>query len=128
MLLMSSSGFGIPQVAKHFTDSPVWAFLGYESEHTRWGGCTIYDLIQPSFMFMVGVAVPWSIANRRARGESTPAMFGHALWRALLLVLLSIFLQSSWSKHTDWEFPNVLAQIGLGYPFLFLIAFAKPRA
>src|SRR2546423_13050284 len=57
MLLMSSSGFGIPQVAKHFTDSPVWAFLGYELEHTQWGGCTLYDLIQPSFMFMVGVAV-----------------------------------------------------------------------
>src|SRR6185503_17671585 len=41
--------------------------------------------------------------------------------------LLSIFLQSTWSKQTDWSFTNVLAQIGLGYPFLFLLAFASPR-
>lgn len=127
MLLMSSSGFGIPQVAEHFTNSPVWAFLGYEFDHSRWVGCTLWDLIQPSFMFMVGVAVTWSVANRQARGQSFPAMLGHALWRAFLLVALSILIQSNWSSRTDWTFFNVLAQIGLGYPFLFLLAFAKPR-
>ena len=127
MLLMASSGFGIPQVAKHFVDSPAWALIGYQFEHPPWAGFTLWDIIQPSFMFMVGVAVPWSVANRRARGQSFRSMLGHALWRALLLVLLSIFLQSSWSTRTDWSFNNVLAQIGLGYPFLFLLAFAKPR-
>ncbi len=127
MLLMSSSGFGIPQVAKSFPDNPIWTFLGYECEHSKWTGCTLWDLIQPSFMFMVGVAIPWSIANRRSRGQTFGAMFGHAAVRALVLVLLSIFLQSTWSKSTDWTFPNVLAQIGLGYIFVFLIAFARPR-
>src|SRR5262249_38458018 len=97
-----------------------------ELEHTKWGGCTLYDLIQPSFMFMVGVALPWSIANRRARGQSFRTMLGHAVFRAILLVALSLFLQSTWSKRTDWTFPNVLAQIGLGYVFVFLVAFAKP--
>src|SRR5262249_50391522 len=127
MLLMSSSGLGIPQVAKHFSGSAVWAFFGYEFEHPEWTGVSLWDFIQPSFMFMVGVAVPWSIANRRASGQSFKSMFGHALLRALLLVMLSIFLQSTWSRQTDWSFTNVLAQIGLGYPFLFLLAFAKPR-
>ena len=127
MLLMSSSGLGIPQVAKHFSGSAVWAFLGYEFEHPEWTGVSLWDFIQPSFMFMVGVAVPWSIANRRAQGHSFKSMLGHALSRAVLLVLLSIFLQSTWSHCTDWGFTNVLAQIGLGYPFVFLLAFAKPR-
>jgi predicted acyltransferase len=127
MLLMASSGFGIPQVAAHFPQSPVWAFLGYQFKHPPWNAVTLWDIIQPSFMFMVGAAVPWSIANRRARGESFRSMLGHALLRAALLVLLSIFLQSTWSSRTVWEFPNVLAQIGLGYPFLFLVAFAPPR-
>ena len=45
----------------------------------------------------------------------------------MLLVLLAVFLTSAWSKQTDWVFTNVLAQIGLGYPFLFLLAFTKPR-
>jgi heparan-alpha-glucosaminide N-acetyltransferase len=84
-------------------------------------------LIQPAFMFMVGIALPWSIANRQARGQSFGSMFGHALWRSLLLVLIGVFLTSAWSKQTEWAFVNVLSQIGLGYPLLFLLAFAKDR-
>jgi predicted acyltransferase len=69
MLLMASGGFGIPQVAKCFPDSPVWKFFGCECEHAEWAGCTLWDLLQPAFMFMVGVALPWSVANRDARGQ-----------------------------------------------------------
>jgi heparan-alpha-glucosaminide N-acetyltransferase len=127
MLLMASSGFGLVQVAREFPDSAVWRFLGYQFNHPEWAGCSLWDLIQPAFMFMVGMALPWSVANRRARGQGAGVMFGHALWRTLLLVLLAVFLTSAWSKQTDWVFTNVLAQIGLGYPFLFLIAFTKPR-
>src|SRR5882762_6807743 len=77
MLLMASSGFGIPQVAKHFTGSAAWAFLGYEFDHPPWAGFTLWDIIQPSFMFMVGVAVPWSVANRIVRGQTFPVMLRH---------------------------------------------------
>jgi heparan-alpha-glucosaminide N-acetyltransferase len=127
MLLMASSGFGLVQVAQQFPNSSVWKFLGHQVDHVPWTGGVLWDMIQPAFMFMVGVAVPWSIANRRARGESFGKMFGHALWRALALVLLAVFLTSASSKRTDWIFTNVLAQIGLGYAFLFLLAFTKPR-
>jgi len=127
MLLMASSGFGLPQVARHFPENSIWRFVAHECDHAEWVGCTLWDLIQPAFMFMVGVALAWSFANRRARGESARAMFGHALWRGLALVLLAVFLTSAWSKRTDWIFPNVLAQIGFGYPFLFLAAFCRPR-
>ena len=127
MLLMASSGLGVPQVAKEFPDCAVWKFFGHQFEHADWVGCTLWDLIQPAFMFMVGVALPWSIASRRARGQTFAVMLGHALWRSLALVLLAVFLTSAWSKRTEWIFPNVLAQIGLGYPVLFLVAFAKPR-
>ena len=78
-------------------------------------------------MFMVGIALPWSVANRRARGARFGDMFGHALWRSLVLVLLAVFLSSTGSRQTVWSFNSVLAQIGLGYPFLFLLAFTKPR-
>ncbi len=127
LLLMASSGFGIPEVARSFRESRVWEILGYECDHTIWVGCTLWDLIQPAFMFMVGVALPWSLANRRARGQRTGSMFGHALWRALALILLAVFLTSAWSRRTEWVFTNVLAQIGLGYPFLFLLAFTRSR-
>ncbi len=127
MLLMASSGLGIPQVAATFPDSRVWHFLGYECEHAAWTGCTLWDLIQPAFMFMVGVALPWSIGNRQARGETFGHLFAHALRRALMLVLLGVFLTSAWSQQTEWSFNNVLCQIGLGYPFLFLLFWTQPR-
>ena len=127
MLLMASSGLGLAEVAKQFPASQVWQFLGHHADHAMWTGCTLWDLIQPAFMFMVGVALPWSLANRRARGSAFGQMFGHALWRSLVLVLLAVFLSSAGDRQTDWVFTNVLAQIGLGYPFLFLLAFARPR-
>ncbi len=127
MLLMASSGLGLPQVAKSFPDSALWQFLGRQCEHAAWRGCTLWDLIQPAFMFMVGVALPYSIASRRSRGAAFPSLLAHALWRSLLLVSLAVFLTSAWSQRTEWIFTNVLAQIGLGYPLLFLLAFTRPR-
>jgi heparan-alpha-glucosaminide N-acetyltransferase len=127
MLLMASSGLGLAEVARQFPASSVWQFLGHHADHAEWTGCTLWDLIQPAFMFMVGVALPWSLTNRRARGASFGRMLGHALWRSLVLVLLAVFLSSVGDRQTDWVFANVLAQIGLGYPFLFLLAFTKPR-
>lgn len=125
MLLMASGGLGLAAISKTHPDSPIWRFIGYHTEHVAWTGCAFWDLIQPAFMFMVGVALPWSIANRQARGATFPNMFGHAILRAIILVVLSIFLQSAFQKRTDWTFPNVLAQIGLGYPIVFLVAFAQ---
>src|ERR1041384_6467892 len=91
MLLMASNGLGLTQVARErFPDNSIWAFVGRQVDHTSWAGCTLWDIIQPSFMFMVGVALPWSIANRRARGQTFPALVGHALWRSVALVLLAV--------------------------------------
>jgi predicted acyltransferase len=121
MLLMASGGLSLSLVAKHFPDSPVWQFLGLQTDHVAWVGCVLWDLIQPSFMFMVGVAMPFSITSRRARGDSENKIVAHVLYRAVFLVLLSIFIQSNWSKQTEFYFTNVLAQIGLGYAFLYLL-------
>ena len=57
MLLMASGGLGIIQVANKFPDSKTWQFLAHQMEHVEWLGCTLWDLIQPSFMFLVGVAI-----------------------------------------------------------------------
>ncbi len=124
MLAMASAGLSIPVVARnHFPDSPVWQFLAFHTDHVAWVGCSFWDLIQPSFMFMVGVALPYSYASRRAKGDSDAWIYLHVLWRSLALVLLGVFLSSNESGRTmtNWVFPNVLCQIGLGYPFLFLL-------
>src|SRR6185436_7038388 len=95
--------------------------------HVEWIGCSLHDLIQPSFSFIVGVALPFSIATRLARGQSPGQMTMHALWRSLLLILLGVFLRSTSRPMTYWTFEDTLSQIGLGYPFLFLLGFRSMR-
>jgi heparan-alpha-glucosaminide N-acetyltransferase len=127
MLLMISAGLYMSRVAKNFPDSALWQLLGYQTDHAAWRGCTLWDLIQPSFMFMVGVALPFSIANRRAAGQPFAKLLLHALWRGFALVLLGVFLSSTGNRQTDFNFVIVLSQIGLGYPFLWLLAWTTQR-
>jgi len=127
MLLMASSGLGLVQATRDLDPGSPWKWIGMQVEHAEWVGATLWDFIQPAFMFMVGVALPWSLASRTARGQRLGGQFAHALWRSFVLVLLAVFLTSAWSPQTDWVFTNVLAQIGLGYPFLFLLALTRPR-
>lgn len=125
MLLMASEGLNIGRVARQFADQPVWQFLAYQTEHVAWRGCSLWDLIQPSFMFMVGVALPFSIASRVGRGQTFSLMFGHAVWRSSVLIALGIFLRSVHRPQTYFTFEDVLTQIGLGYTFLFLLGWVR---
>jgi predicted acyltransferase len=115
------------QVAKALPGNLFWEFLAFNQRHVDWAGCSLHDLIQPSFSFLVGVALPYSIASRLAKGGTFGKMFGHALWRSLLLIALGIFLRSTHSPQTYFTFEDTLTQIGLGYPFLFLLGFRSPR-
>jgi heparan-alpha-glucosaminide N-acetyltransferase len=127
MLFMASEILHIPSVARRFPDSVTARFLADQLDHRQWVGCVPWDLIQPAFMFMVGVALPFSIASRVARGQSFGRMFAHTAWRAAILVALGIFLRSQGRPQTYFTFEDVLTQIGLGYVFLFVLAWTKPR-
>lgn len=127
MLLMASGGLAIGRVANQFPNNPIWQFLAMQTEHAEWRGCTLWDLIQPSFMFMVGVAMPFSLASRLAKGQTFNQLLRHALWRSFLLIALGIFLRSMGKHRIFFTFEDVLTQIGLGYTFLFLTAWFRPR-
>jgi heparan-alpha-glucosaminide N-acetyltransferase len=119
---LASGGFHLAKVAREsFPGNPIWEFLGYESEHVKWTGCSFWDLIQPAFMFMVGVAMPFSYASRRAKGESKGRITAHVFYRSVILILLGIFLSSNWTSYTNYTFVNVLTQIGLGYCLVYLL-------
>ncbi len=125
MLAMASGGLGLYRVAEKMQDTghdtPFWRFVGYQFEHVEWLGCAAWDMIQPSFMFMVGAAMAYSCASRQARGQSYGQMLRHAFIRAVVLVSLGIVLRSDGHRETYFTFEDVLTQIGLGYVFLFLL-------
>jgi len=127
MLLMMAEVLQLPRVAQAFPGNWFWGFLGFNQSHVAWAGCSLHDTIQPGFSFLVGVALPYSIASRMAKGAAFAGMFAHALWRSLVLIALGIFLRSMHSPQTNFTFEDTLTQIGLGYPFLFLLGFRPPR-
>ena len=127
MVLMLAEGMRLPEVARAFPHSALWGLVAFNTEHVEWQGCSLHDLIQPAFSFLVGAALPFSIASRKRKGQTFGPMLGHAVRRALLLILLGIFLRSLWSRQTYFTFEDTLTQIGLGYVFLFLLGFTRPR-
>jgi predicted acyltransferase len=127
MLLIMGELLEFCQVSRAVPGNSFWSFLCHHQSHVPWTGCSLHDLIQPSFSFLVGVALPFSLANRRARGESLANMTGHAVWRALVLILLGVFLRSTSHSQTYWTFEDTLSQIGLGYVFLFFLGFRPVR-
>ncbi len=127
MFLMLAEAMRLWTLHTAFPDSRFWAIVAYNTTHVPWQGCSLHDLIQPAFSFLVGAALPFSIESRRAKGQGSRRMLAHAIWRSLALIALGIFLRSLGRPRTYWTFEDTLTQIGLGYTFLFLIAFASLR-
>ena len=127
MLLMMAEVLRLPIVARAFPGNWFWEFLAFNQSHVAWAGCSLHDTIQPSFSFLVGVALPYSIASRQAKGSSFGRMMVHTLWRSLLLVWLGIFLRSQRGPIPNFTFEDTLTQIGLGYTLLFPLGFVKER-
>lgn len=127
MFLMLAEVMRLWTLHDTFPSSGFWAMVAFNTTHVPWQGCSLHDLIQPAFSFLAGASLPFSIASRRGKGETFRKMLGHAVRRSLILIFLGIFLRSMHSPQTYWTFEDTLTQIGLGYTFLFLLAFASFR-
>lgn len=127
MFLILAEVLRFCEIAKALPESGFWKFLCHHQSHAQWVGCSLHDLIQPSFSFVVGAVMPFSIANREARGQTFGPMVRHATLRCLILIVLGIALLSSHSRQLTWDFDDTLTQIGLAYPFVFLLAFRPVR-
>jgi predicted acyltransferase len=96
--------------------------LAKQFEHPPWNGFHVYDLIFPLFLFIAGVAMPFSFAKRLERGDSRLALVGHVIVRGLVLVLFGMIynglLNFEWAT---MRYPSVLGRIGLAYVFAGLI-------
>ena len=127
MLLMMAEVLSLQDVAKALPNSTFWQFIGFNQSHVPWTWLSLHDMIQPSFTFLVGVVLPYSIASRKNKGASFESILGHTIKRSFILILLGIFLRSMHSEQTYWTFEDTLTQIGLGYTFLVLISLYSQR-
>ncbi len=117
MIWMISEGFGLSA----FRDHPILGPVAAQFRHTDWQGMTAWDLIQPFFMFIVGVAMPYSFARRWERGETWTQSLRHVLWRCSLLILLGLIARSIQAGKPTLDLINVLAQVSVTYLIAFLV-------
>src|SRR5438045_9740223 len=76
------------------TGSPFWAGFSNQLTHPAWNGFHFYDLIFPLFLFMAGVATPYSVGRELEKGKSKSQLLLRVIKRGLILVLLGIIVNN----------------------------------
>lgn len=105
------------------TDSPFWGVISTELTHPNWNGFHFYDLIFPLFLFMAGVATPYSVGRELDKGKSTQQVVFRVVKRAIILVLLGLIVNNGLQIKpiAEIRFGSVLGRIGLAYMFANII-------
>ena len=115
-------GEAIADGLQALTRNPLTTALVYELRHSPWQGLRFYDCIWPSFMLMVGISIPFSLA-KRSLTQTSRQLRWHALQRTAVLFLLgsvreSVFLSSPYLI----ELSSALQPIAIAYLVAFLLA------
>ena len=102
-------------------DQPWLKPIAAQFHHVEWRGLVLWDLIQPAFMFIVGVAMVFSLRNRAQKGQSWSESFRHITLRCLILFLLGTGLHCVYSQRLVFELWNVLTQLSFTILVTFLV-------
>ena len=105
------------------TGSPFWTAISDQFTHPAWNGFHFYDLIFPLFLFIAGVATPYSVGREREKGTPTNKLLIRVIRRGLILVLLGIAYNNRLKIQPldNIRFCSVLGRIGLAYMFANII-------
>jgi predicted acyltransferase len=120
MLIGEFSGF-FGSLTQPSMEGTFIGAIGNQLDHAEWIGLHFWDLIQPFFMFIVGVAMPFSMTKRWNRGDSWNNTLRHAATRSFLLLFLGWALYCIGPGKITFHFTNVLAQLSVTYFIAFLI-------
>ncbi len=103
--------------------TPFWEALAHQFHHPAWHGFAFYDLIFPLFLFLAGVATPYSIGKQIEKGKSRQSLLFRVVKRGLILVLLGIIYNNGlrFLPLEEIRFGSVLGRIGLAYMFANII-------
>jgi heparan-alpha-glucosaminide N-acetyltransferase len=126
MCLMLAEALRSCAVSAALPASDLWRVACGQQTHAAWAGASLHDLIQPSFYFLVGVGLFFSITRRLSSGQPFAVIARHTAVRSAVLILLGMALVAVHPRQWVWWFNDTLTQIGLAYPFLFAIA-TRPK-
>ena len=97
-------------------------WLENQMHHVAWEGFRFYDLIFPLFMFIAGVAIPFSVKAKLEKNVPKNKLVWKAFKRFIILIVLGILYNGTFRNgFEDGRIASVLGQIGTGYFFAALI-------
>ena len=106
-------GWSFYKLAQEHPDNRLWGALASAFTHSQWAGMTVWDMVMPSFLFLVAVAMPFSVASRRGRGDSQASIYLHLLLRSAALILLAMILRIRLRTLGDELWPFIVLSAGL---------------
>lgn len=97
--------------------------------HVEWDGLALQDTIFPLFLFIAGVAWPFSCAKQIGRGDGRGRIALRCLKRAVILLILGVVYTGFLGNFEKYRFTTVLARIGFAWMFAaWLYLFCGMRA
>jgi len=128
MFLLVGLG-GIFRALPELSDNTLFNFLAQQCEHPEWHGFTLWDLIFPLFIFVVGVAMPFSFTKRLQQENGKRRLYKHIMIRTIILSLLGlVYWGTPGGAHPQWGYYSVLYRIGISYFFAAIIMVnTRPR-
>ncbi len=112
------------------TGSPFWQTIANQFTHPAWNGFHFYDLIFPLFLFIAGVATPYSVGRELEKGKTKQQVLWRVVKRGLILVILGVIYNNGLviEPISKIRFASVLGRIGLAYMFANIIyIYSKQR-
>ncbi len=99
-------------------------------DHAEWNGWTPTDLVFPTFLFLVGCSIVFSIGSRLRNGTSRRQIVWQVAKRSfwILVINYALRLLPDFKNLTHIRFYGVLPRIAVVYFFASLIYLAMPRA
>lgn len=125
LLVAESTGLWNVLVKEPVTGTALETFF-LQFHHHPWAGLRFWDLVQPFFMFIVGVAMPFSYMKRLNSGQPEQVITRHILKRSLLLLLFGTGLHCIYRRQLVWELWNVLTQLSVTILIAYFLMKYKP--
>lgn len=102
----------------------VYPFLS----HADWNGCTFADLVFPFFLFIVGVAMSFSLSKYANGKHPAASIYRRIIRRSIILFGLGLFLNGFWNyDFSTIRIMGVLQRIALTYLCAALAILKLPK-
>jgi predicted acyltransferase len=108
-----SGGFSMPRMAENHPDSDWLRAIGHQLSHSPWQGVTVWDLVMPLFVFVMGASMALSDAARRHAGMAEAERWARAVLRSISLVVLGLQIAYGVREHADGFMVALVLATGL---------------